>query len=120
VMGCLMPLPMPSRRLAARAGLLRRRRRSVRRRCLIAAAVVLPPHTQGFGPEGLGIVTVSGVPEYEELRQQLLPLAQAFAVRSSAVGPRQLCYRAAAATMHSRTHASPPFPTHTQPTGPAR
>lgn len=47
-------------------------------RCAILVVLL-----QGFGLEGLGIVTVSGVPSYPELRQQLLPLAQAFAVRNS-------------------------------------
>ena len=36
---------------------------------------------QAYGPDGLGILTVSGVPGYEALRQRLLPLAEAFAVR---------------------------------------
>lgn len=36
----------------------------------------------GFGPNGLGIVTVSGVPDFVERREELLPLAQAFAVRA--------------------------------------
>jgi hypothetical protein len=42
-----------------------------------------PQHTkkQAYGPDGLGILTVSGVPGYEALRQRLLPLAEAFAVR---------------------------------------
>lgn len=35
---------------------------------------------QAYGPTGLGILTVSGVPGFTELRQRLLPLAQAFAV----------------------------------------
>lgn len=30
---------------------------------------------QGFGPDGLGIVTVSGVPGFERMRERLLPLA---------------------------------------------
>ncbi|WIA16303.1 hypothetical protein OEZ85_013004 [Tetradesmus obliquus] len=34
---------------------------------------------RGFGPDGLGIVTVSGVPDYPALRDALLPLAQQFA-----------------------------------------
>jgi hypothetical protein len=34
---------------------------------------------QAFGPAGLGICTVSGVPGLPELRQQLLPLALQFA-----------------------------------------
>lgn len=38
---------------------------------------------QGFGLEGLGIVTISGVPNYPDLRKQLLPLAQAFAVSAA-------------------------------------
>lgn len=46
---------------------------------------LLPPAAtaaaQGFGPDGLGIVTVSGCPDFERLREQLLPLAAAFAVR---------------------------------------
>jgi hypothetical protein len=35
---------------------------------------------QAYGPEGLGALTVSGVPEYVELRKKLLPLAADFAV----------------------------------------
>lgn len=35
---------------------------------------------QAYGPAGLGILTVSGVPGFAELRQRLLPLAHAFAV----------------------------------------
>ena len=35
---------------------------------------------QAYGPTGLGILTVSEVPGFTELRQGLLPLAQAFAV----------------------------------------
>lgn len=39
-----------------------------------------PPITpQGFGPDGLGIVTVSGVPGFEPARARLLPLAAALA-----------------------------------------
>ena len=38
---------------------------------------------QGFGAAGLGIVTVSGVPGLPALRQQLLTLADAFAVSLS-------------------------------------
>ncbi|KAF8065610.1 Lrrc47 [Scenedesmus sp. PABB004] len=34
---------------------------------------------EGFGPDGLGILTVSGVPGFAELRQRLLPLAAEFA-----------------------------------------
>ncbi|KAL3162235.1 hypothetical protein ABBQ32_009935 [Trebouxia sp. C0010 RCD-2024] len=34
---------------------------------------------QAYGPAGLGILTVSGAPGFAELRQSLLPLAQAFA-----------------------------------------
>lgn len=40
---------------------------------------LLPPCLQAFGPAGLGICTVSGVPGLPELRQQLLPLALQFA-----------------------------------------
>lgn len=36
--------------------------------------------TQAYGPDGLGLLTVAGVPGFVELRQRLLPLAQAFAV----------------------------------------
>ena len=36
---------------------------------------------QAYGPDGLGILTVAGVPGFAALRQRLLPLAQAFAVR---------------------------------------
>lgn len=38
------------------------------------------PLLQGYGPNGLGIITVSGVPNFIELRRRLLPLAQQFAV----------------------------------------
>jgi hypothetical protein len=34
---------------------------------------------QGFGPDGLGIVTVSSVPGFPRLRERLLPLAAAVA-----------------------------------------
>ncbi|KAF6255536.1 hypothetical protein COO60DRAFT_1702779 [Scenedesmus sp. NREL 46B-D3] len=34
---------------------------------------------RGFGPDGLGIVTVSGVPDFSAHRDSLLPLAQQFA-----------------------------------------
>lgn len=44
-----------------------------------ASPIALP--TQAFGPDGLGLLTVSGVPGYQELREQLLPLAAEFAVR---------------------------------------
>ena len=42
---------------------------------------------QAYGPDGLGILTVAGVPGFAELRQRLLPLAQAFAVSS----PKPAC-----------------------------
>ncbi len=42
---------------------------------------------QAYGPDGLGILTVAGVPGFVELRQRLLPLAQAFAVSS----PKTAC-----------------------------
>ena len=35
---------------------------------------------QGFGDEGLGIVTISGVPGFAELRARLLPMAAQLAV----------------------------------------
>jgi hypothetical protein len=35
---------------------------------------------QGFGPDGLGALTISGIPGYVEMRQRLLPLAQQLAV----------------------------------------
>lgn len=41
---------------------------------------------QGYGPNGLGIITVCGVPDYQQLRQRLLPLAQDFAVSTLAAG----------------------------------
>ena len=48
-------------------------------------AVTSPPRRwmspQAYGPRGLGILLVAGVPQLPELRQQLLPLAQRFAVR---------------------------------------
>ncbi|GBF96577.1 hypothetical protein Rsub_09160 [Raphidocelis subcapitata] len=34
---------------------------------------------EGFGPDGLGIVTVSGVPDFPALRERLLPLTAALA-----------------------------------------
>lgn len=40
---------------------------------------------EGFGPNGLGIVTVSNVPELAEKRKRLLPLAFAFAQLSDEV-----------------------------------
>ena len=43
---------------------------------------------QAYGPDGLGILTVSGVPGFAELRQRLLPLAQAFAVRQLLISNR--------------------------------
>jgi len=39
----------------------------------------------GFGPEGLGIIVVSGVPNFVEKRQRLLPLARKFAMLSDEV-----------------------------------
>ena len=47
---------------------------------------------QAYGPDGLGILLVAGVPELPELRQQLLPLAQRFAVRTAA--PRHAALQA--------------------------
>jgi hypothetical protein len=35
---------------------------------------------QAFGPDGLGLLTVSGIPGFCQLRERLLPLAEAFAV----------------------------------------
>jgi hypothetical protein len=43
------------------------------------------PFRQGFGPDGLGIVTVSGVPGFPALRERLLPLAAALAGLPDAV-----------------------------------
>lgn len=60
---------------------------------LLSAAVLHAAGVQGFGLEGLGIVTVSGVPDYIQLREQLLPLAQEFAVS------RSYCSTAAAAAL---------------------
>ena len=37
---------------------------------------------QAYGHEGLGILTVAGVPAFAELREKLLPLAAEFVVRS--------------------------------------
>jgi hypothetical protein len=48
---------------------------------------LLPPQ-KGFGPDGLGIVTVSGVPRFPELRGRLLPLAAALAGLPDAVKAR--------------------------------
>lgn len=47
--------------------------------------VARPTYTvlQAYGPDGLGILTVAGVPKFVELRQRLLPLSQAFAVCST-------------------------------------
>ena len=39
--------------------------------------------SQAYGPHGLGILTVAGVPSLPELRQQLLPLSAEFVVRAS-------------------------------------
>lgn len=45
----------------------------------------LPPkletHMQAYGEDGLGILTVSGVPEYTKLRSRLLKLISSFTVR---------------------------------------
>ena len=53
---------------------------------------------QAFGPSGLGILTVSGVPNFAALRRGLLPQAACFAVRDrqpaallSAAQPAPLC-----------------------------
>lgn len=42
-----------------------------------------PAVLKAFGLDGLGALTVSNVPGYEELRSNLLPLAQAFAVSAA-------------------------------------
>lgn len=47
---------------------------------------MLPVSLQGYGPNGLGIITISGVPNFQQLRQRLLPLAQDFAVSTLAAG----------------------------------
>lgn len=59
----------------------RRRRLSVAPVHLKLPACLLlpPPPSQAFGPGGLGICTVSGVPGFVEGRAALLPLAAAFA-----------------------------------------
>eukprot|EP00775_Hariotina_reticulata_P002002 gene2002-2324_t len=44
---------------------------------------------QGFGPDGLGVITVSGVPGYVERREALLPLADSFAKLPAAA--KQAC-----------------------------
>ena len=46
---------------------------------------------QAFGPEGLGIIRVAGVPNVELLRRRLLPLAQQFAVRRASTTPPPPC-----------------------------
>ena len=55
---------------------------------------VLP--VQAYGPDGLGLLTVAGVPGFVELRQRLLPLAQAFAVSllSACATPCRTCKHA--------------------------
>lgn len=63
---------------------------------------------QGFGLEGLGIVTVSGVPDYPQLRQQLLPLAQAFAVRA---GTHSCCCRLHPSILPAQLFLPLPHPT---------
>ena len=45
----------------------------------LIARAPLARRAQGFGPDGLGIVTVAGVPNYAALRARLLPLAAALA-----------------------------------------
>jgi hypothetical protein len=42
------------------------------------------PVTQAFGPDGLGIIAVEGVPGYPALRERLLLLAERLAVRGAA------------------------------------
>jgi hypothetical protein len=44
------------------------------------------PRTQAYGTDGLGVLTVSGVPGFAELRRQLLPLAERIAVRGAPGG----------------------------------
>lgn len=46
---------------------------------LVAGDALLSCCMQGFGPDGLGVITVSGVPGFEERREALLPLANSFA-----------------------------------------
>lgn len=38
-------------------------------------------YLQAFGPDGLGVITVSDIPKFSEFRSRLLPLASKFAVR---------------------------------------
>lgn len=45
---------------------------------------------QAYGPDGLGILTIAGVPELPELRRRLLPLSARFVV--SALPPCMLPY----------------------------
>lgn len=73
----------------ARARAWRRRKRAATARLKRAARAGRPhaplrpsqcgPPRQGFGPDGLGIVSVSGVPDFPALRERLLPLAAALA-----------------------------------------
>jgi hypothetical protein len=44
-------------------------------------------HPQAFGQNGLGLLTVSGVPTLEEKRGRLLPMARKFAELPDAVRP---------------------------------
>ena len=50
---------------------------------------------QAYGPEGLGILTVAGVPSFLELRREVLPLTAEFVVRMLA------CCKALATTTTS-------------------
>lgn len=56
---------------------------------------------QAFGPAGLGIIRVTGVPRVELLRRRLLPLAQRFAVRAT-------CQWSLTWTKSSDTACTPP------------
>ncbi len=54
--------------------------------CLLLTAITararnVPAAPQAYGPDGLGILLVAGVPRLPELRHALLPLAERFAVR---------------------------------------
>lgn len=44
-------------------------------------------HAQAYSADGLGVLTVSGVPGFPELRSRLLTLASSFAVGGA--GPTQ-------------------------------
>jgi isopenicillin N synthase-like dioxygenase len=55
---------------------------------LCAAEFDLSLVRKAFGPKGLGIILIKGVPQYSELRRKLLPLASRFATLADSVKSR--------------------------------